>query len=151
MTIDEQLNMICRGAVDVINREELAGVAHHYGPIPQAQAWQKQRESQLLYMPRDEQTAETGMLSLKFFEYLAARRPILATGGHPDIVDEKLAETGAGVCGVSDTEVEQALLDYYEEYKRRGRVAFRGYLKAIDRFSQKVMAAGFARLLDDLT
>ncbi len=134
-----------------IERYGLSGIAKQYGVVPQEVAFAKQRESQLLLIPKDEQVEQTGMLSLKFFEYLAARRPILAIGGHKDIVDEKLTETGAGRVATTDEEITQALAELYREYRQNGELAYQANEQNIAKYSQRRMAEEFAKVLDNIT
>jgi len=134
-----------------IKKYGLLGIVRQYGIVPMPVAHEKQRESQLLLIPKDEQMQETGMLSFKFFEYLAARRPILAMGGHRDIVDDMLAETGAGKCATSGEDIEQALKELYQEYKEKGKLVFHGNTSKINKYSQREMARKFAEILNRLT
>jgi glycosyltransferase involved in cell wall biosynthesis len=129
----------------------LSGIAKQYGIVPQEVAFARQRESQLLLVPKDEQVEQTGMLSLKFFEYLAARRPILAIGGHKDIVDEKLKETGAGRVATTDEEITQTLGELYREYRQNGQLAYQANEQNVGKYSQRRMAEEFAQVLDDIT
>ena len=135
---------------DDIQKYGLSGVAKQYGVVPQETVFARQRDSQLLLVPKDEQEQQTGMLSLKFFEYLAARRPILATDGHKDIVDEKLEETGAGIVAATDREIEQALENFYKEYLETGELSYTAKENSIERYSQRGMAEEFAGLLNSL-
>jgi undecaprenyl pyrophosphate phosphatase UppP len=49
------------------------------------------------YFLKWEDPQERGVYSGKVFEYLAAKRPILATGGTDDVITELLNETNAGI------------------------------------------------------
>ena len=134
-----------------IERYRLSGIAKQYGVVPQEVAFARQRESQLLLIPKIGEVGQTGILSLKFFEYLAARRPILAIGGHKDIVDEKLKETGAGRVAATDEEITQALGELYREYLQNGKLACRANEQNIGKYSQQRMAEEFAQVLDNIT
>lgn len=133
-----------------IQKYGLSGIAKQYGVVPQEIAFARQRDSQLLLVPKDEQLQQTGMLSLKFFEYLAARRPILATGGHKDIVDDKLAETGAGTVATTDDDIAQSLKELYREYLKTGELSYHAKENSIEKYSQRGMAEEFAKLLNSL-
>ena len=129
----------------------LSSIAKQYGVVPQEVAFARQRESQLLLIPKIGEVGQTGILSLKFFEYLAARRPILAIGGHKDIVDEKLKETGAGRVATTDEEIAQALGELYGEYLQNGKLAYHASKQNIGKYSQRRMAEEFAQILDNIT
>ena len=130
-----------------IDQAGLGDVVHQYGSVPQSEVFARQRESQVLLIPKSELALE-GMISSKFYEYLAARRPILAFGGHPDIVNVKLQETHAGVSCESHEQAAAALRAYYDEYVASGVVACRSNLGAVMQYSHRAMAGQFARLMD---
>ena len=130
-----------------IEEAGLQDVVKQYGRVPQSEAFARQRDSQVLLIPKSESALE-GMISSKFYEYLAARRPILAIGGHPDIVNEKLKETGAGVACESVEQAVVALGTYCAEYLASGVVACRSDLGAVMRYSHRAMAGQFAHLLE---
>jgi hypothetical protein len=132
---------------DQIEASGLHDVVTQYGVIPQSEAFARQRESQVLLIPKGD-TALEGMISSKFYEYLAGRRPILAIGGHEDIVNEKLEETGAGVACESSEQAATASRTYYGEYLASGVVGCHSDLAAVMRYSHRAMAKQFASLLD---
>jgi glycosyltransferase involved in cell wall biosynthesis len=134
-----------------IDKYGLSGIVRQYGRIPMTEAQEKQRESQLLFNPKWDDPQEPGIHSLKLLEYLAARRPILATGKYPDVVDELLNETRAGTCVYSVADAEHALEKAYQEYEQTGKVAWHGDESKVNAYSQREMAGKFARILDSLT
>lgn len=129
----------------------LSGVVKQYGKVPLQIAHKRQRESQLLLVPKWQDPRDNSIISMKIFEYLAARRPILAIGGHRDVVDDLLEETHAGVCAMSDTDIEYVLKELYWEYREKGKLAFSGDTVKIDKYSQREMARTFAAVLNHLT
>lgn len=133
-----------------IKQYGLSGVVKQYGPVPMRVAWEKQRESQLLLVPKWEDPQEQGVYSMKIFEYLAARRPILAVGGHHDVVNKVLDETKAGVCAPSTGDVENALRKLYREYKFKGEIAYDGDTERINKYSHREMARKFSEVLNTL-
>lgn len=133
-----------------IEQYGLSGVVKQHGAVPISVSWEKQRESQLLLVPKWEDPQEQGAYSMKIFEYLAARRPILAVGGHHDVVDEVLDETKAGICAPGIGDVENALRESYREYKSGGEVAYGGDMEKINRYSHREMARKFSEILNNL-
>lgn len=130
----------------------LRGVARQYGEVSRDAALQKQRESQLLLLLNWDDPRENGNYPGKVFEYLAAGRPILATGGGAgDVVPALLAETGAGVHAPGAAEVKAALKGYYAEFKSQGRLTPQGDRTKSAGYSHPEMARKFARILDSLT
>jgi len=128
---------------------DLQDVAKHYGLISRKIALNKQRESQILLLLNwnTSSPGEAGTCPAKLFEYLAAQRPILAIGGPPGVVTEILKETEAGVYVSNVKDLKRLLLQYYLEYKEKGRVSYKGHNDKIMKYSQREMAKKFAQLL----
>jgi hypothetical protein len=128
----------------------LSGIARQYGIVPREVALEKQRESQLLLLLKWELTKERGSYTGKVFEYLAARRPILATGGFSDVIDRLLRETGAGTCAPTVWDIKNALGKFYQEYRLNSEAAYQGNETEVNKYSHREMAGKFARILDSL-
>jgi len=120
------------------------------GLVPRDTALLRQRESQLLLLMKWNDPGQKGVYQAKLFEYLAARRPILAIGGYHDVVNELLDETGAGASGSTPPELAPILRRFYGEYREAGGVAFRGDETRIAKYSQRDMARRFAQVLDSV-
>lgn len=134
-----------------VEKYGLSGIIKQYGRVPMEVAQAKQRESQLLFNPKWDDPRDPGIHSMKIFEYLAARRPILATGKYKDVVDDLLDETSAGICASSVEDVERALEKAYQEYKLKGEIAWHGDESKINNYSHREMARKFSEILDNLT
>jgi len=135
------------------NQEQSMARVYHkvlvnwYGKVSHAEAIKAQKESQLLWLLDWDDPNELGVHPGKVFEYLGARRPIIATGGvRGNVVDELLKETSAGYHAVSVEECEQAILKFYQEWKENGRVEYRGTRN--ERYTFKEMARKYAELLE---
>jgi len=127
----------------------LDDVVHQNGMLPREESFRIQREAQLLLMFNWEEPVDLGVRPLKTFEYLAAGRPIIATGGTlRDGVRDILKTTGAGTycCTVEDTRA--ALRQAYAAYKESGIVPYGGNRQEIDWYSYRSMAGQFAELFD---
>jgi len=133
-----------------IEQYGLSSIVKHYGLVPRSVALKKQRESQLLLRLKWEGTGERGAYSGKIFEYLAARRPILATGGTEDVVSELLDETGAGISALTVEDIKATLKELYQEYKQNGKVAYKGEESKVNKYSCREMAKKFAEILDGM-
>lgn len=128
----------------------LSSVVKQYGQVPKDIALQKQRESQLLFLPKWQDPQERGAYSGKIFEYLAARRPILAADGSDDVVKDLLNETNAGIDAPAIQDIKDALQKLYQDYKLRGEIAYNGIDSKINKYSHREMARKFSEILDRL-
>jgi hypothetical protein len=129
-------------------RYGLTGIVRQFGKVPREVALNKQRESQLLLLLKWNAASQGVTYPAKVFEYLAARRPILAVGGFPDVVDRLLIETKAGVSGQTNEDIKVLLLRLYQEYKSTGTVNYAGDEAETDKYSHREMAKKFASILD---
>ena len=134
----------------MIKEYNLCGIVKQLGRVPMDEAQTKQTESHLLFNPKWDEPNYPGIHSLKIFEYLAARRPILATGKYHDVVDDLLDETKAGICAKSVEDTKRIIDGFYSEYKRKGMITYGGNIEKINKYSHREMARKFAETLDDL-
>ena len=96
---------------DEIKNAGLENIIKQYGIISKEMAFKKQKESQILLLFNWEDRKEKGVCPMKIYDYLATRRPVLATGGKgSDVVNKILSETGTGVYAL---EVEDIKLFIY--------------------------------------
>lgn len=114
------------------------------------EALRVQQESQVLLLLHWGGERERGVYTGKVFEYLAARRPILMVGGGPGVLDDLLAETGAGVHVTDRASLERQLLAWWRELAEHGSVGWRGHADRIERYSHRRMAREFADLLEQV-
>ena len=90
----------------------------------------------------------TGILTTKFFEYLAVRRPILCVPSDLGALDAIIAKTRSGLASADAAEVACYIKQFYLQWKASG-----GMLPLIDsidveNYSRKHTAQELARLLD---
>lgn len=129
----------------------LSSIVKQYGRVSRDLAVGKQRESQVLLLLNWDDPQEQGVYSGKLFEYLGARRPILATGGSKDdVVTELLNETKAGICASTVEDIKNILKELYREYKLKGEIAYSGEEAKINKYSHREMARKFSGILDNL-
>jgi glycosyltransferase involved in cell wall biosynthesis len=135
-----------------VERYGLSSIVKQYGRVPQQVALEKQRESQLLLLLNWEDQQEHGVYPGKVFEYLAAQRPILATGGFGnDVIERLLHETKAGRYGSTVEDIKNILSELYLEYKLTGKITYNGNIEKINKYSHREMARKFAGVLDQVT
>src|ERR1035437_2053127 len=107
----------------------------------------KQQSSQVLLLLINNSGNAKGILTGKFYEYLAAKRPILGVGPTDGDAAVVLNETGAGV--IVDFADEQAtktaILNYYNLYKKSVLIV---HSESVERFSRRSLTGELAGLLD---
>jgi glycosyltransferase involved in cell wall biosynthesis len=128
----------------------LSNIVRQYGVMSREFCFEKQRESQLLLLFNWEDLRQRGVYSGKVFEYLAARRPILATGGADSVVTDLLKETNAGVNACTVEDIKNALAKAYGEHQLRGKVSYQGNIDQINKYSYREMARKFAVIMNSL-
>jgi len=134
-----------------IKKYKLSDIVKQYGQVPREIAVAKQQESQLLLFLNWDDPNEKGVYSGKIFEYMGARRPILATGGSKDdVVTELLKETKAGMVAPGIEDIKGTLEELYREYKMKGEIAFGGEESKISQYTQREMVRKFSDILDNL-
>jgi glycosyltransferase involved in cell wall biosynthesis len=132
---------------DSIDRLSLWDIVHQYGKVSHAEAIKAQKESQLLWLLDWDDPNELGVHPGKIFEYLGARRPILATGGvKGNVVDELIKETQSGYHAIDTQEAEQVLEKCYREWKQTGQVEYHGVGQ--ERFTWREMTRKYVELLE---
>jgi glycosyltransferase involved in cell wall biosynthesis len=111
----------------------------------------KQQESHLLLLFNWEDEKAKGLYSQKIFDYLGAKRPILATGGfhNDDVRDQLLSETGAGYYCCTIDEIKKALLEHYDEYNQKNRKRYKGNKDEIEKYSYEHLTKSFANILNE--
>lgn len=117
--------------------------------IPHQEAIAKQKSSLLLLLLINNSGNAAGILTGKFFEYLAAKRPILGFGPSDGDAAEVLNATGAGVM-VDFEDVESAkanVLAYYTQYQNKTLTIDS---KSIEQYSRKSLTGELAKVLDKL-
>ncbi|MFC2034997.1 glycosyltransferase [Chloroflexota bacterium] len=133
-----------------IEQYGLSSIVNLYGRVPKDVALQKQRESQLLFITKWKDPQDRGAYSGKIFEYLAAKRPILAIDGTDDVVKQLLDETKAGIDAQTIQDIKDALQKLYQNYKLRGEIAYNGIDSEINKYNHREMTQKFSEVLGRL-
>lgn len=134
---------------DLVSEYGLCNIVKQYGFVSRYESIRKQKESQVLLLLNWENYNARGVYPSKIFEYLAAQRPILASGGlENDDMNKILTQTKSGIYAPTSNEIEKSLTSFYEEYKREGKVSYNGDLMEINKYSYREMAKKFAKVLD---
>ena len=130
---------------------DLGDVVEVAGTVSRDEALRRQRESQVLLMLCWSDLRETGQHTGKVFEYLGARRPVLAIGGSRGVVTDLLDQTKSGVHARSKEELKNTLRTWYAEHRQTGRVLYRGDERKIHSHTHEQMAKKFAEVLEGVS
>jgi glycosyltransferase involved in cell wall biosynthesis len=103
-----------------ISQYELENCTQFIDYMPYSMIGEIQSKARLLYLPINNSQNASGILTGKFFEYLAALRPILAQGPENGDIATILKETQAGaIVGFNDMEkMQKTILEFYEGFLR---------------------------------
>jgi glycosyltransferase involved in cell wall biosynthesis len=117
--------------------------------LPHNEVVRIQQVSQVLLLVINETPNARMILTGKFFEYLAAKRPILCLGPVDGDAARILEETGSGaISGFGDSAgMKRNLLAFYNGFKQ-GKPA--SVARGIEKYSRKALTARLAVLLDSL-
>ena len=91
-----------------------------------------------------------GIITSKIFEYLGAARPILSIPRDNGVIDSLLNETGAGLSADTPREIADIILEFYRQWKEKGRAAYLGNPEAIFRYTRKAQAKKLAKILQEI-
>ncbi|MBD0319023.1 MAG: glycosyltransferase [Gemmatimonadetes bacterium] len=117
--------------------------------VPPAEAVRLQRASDVLLLLNLTSQREHGTLSYpsKVFEYLAARRPVLAFPAEGDYVDAVLRDTGGGATADGAEELAATLAAWYAEWRAGRGIPYTPRPERIEGFSRHAQAARIAAAL----
>ena len=115
----EFIGVVSQDVLDTLYRHELAPYLKLTGYVSHAEALRKQRGAQVLLLVEIDSEETKGIIPGKLFEYMAAKRPILAVGPEEwdasDIIRD--TETGAAFNYNSRTDLKEIIQTYYKAYK----------------------------------
>lgn len=125
----------------------VAGLVSAHGPVPGCRALELTVSAMVLVLPTNT-VGHTGVPGAKFYEYLGARRPILAIGGRDAYVADVLARTGSGVLCSSAREVADTVALWYADRSESGCLNMPFVDEEIGRYSRREGARKLAGVLD---
>ncbi|MFO8146022.1 MAG: glycosyl transferase family 1 [Gillisia sp.] len=146
---DFRLKLVGAVSDEVENSIKNSGLQEHFdliGYVSHPEALRIQRSSQVLLLVEINSEETRGIIPGKLFEYMAAKRPVLALGPKKWDVEKILQETGSGnYFNYWDREnLKFRILEYYNLYKKD---ALRSDSKNIEKYSRKNLTQKLAELL----
>lgn len=119
---DLQLNLIGKVASSCLEEIKERNLVHQLELIdylPHAKVQQLQKASQVLLLAVNNVPSAKGIITGKIFEYLLAKRPILAIGPVDGDLSKLLQETNSGVIIDFENEIslKSCILEFYSRYK----------------------------------
>lgn len=129
----------------------LSDVVQLYGNVSKGESIRRQRESQILLYLNWIDSKERGVYAGKIFEYLAARRPVLAIDGSEDVIYKLLVETNAGITAYSLQELKATIFRLYELHKRKRMITYEGKEEKINDYSYIEMTRKFSEILERIS
>ena len=136
----------------LLKEKGIDDLVHIHNTISFQECVQKQKAAAALLFLNWNDLKEKGLFSGKIFEYLAARRPILAFPRNPgSVVDQLLEQTRAGVLCDTPEAIAAVLKEWYDAFYFDGNLTYQGIEEEIDKYSRKNQAQEFAILFDAVT
>ncbi len=136
--------------LDYLKKYHLENKLFHAGQVDHAVAIDAMQRSTVLLLLLNDTQDILGRIPAKLFEYLAAKRPVLAIGNPEGDAAKIIRETQAGiVADFKDIEaIKSAVLFMYKQFQQN---TLRVDAGAIDHYSREQNAKSFADLLNRLT
>jgi len=130
---------------------DVAHVVEERGYLPHAQSVSELLGAHALLLVVDDVPGSEHIVPGKVFEYLGARRPVLAVGPDGDVA-ELVRSVGAGrVLARNDVEgIASAILELYREWLANGSTMYRGDLEMTERQSRRERARDLAGVLGEV-
>lgn len=124
-------------------RHPFSQIVRNCGGVYRTESLQRQRSALILLQTT---VPGTGWMTSKIYEYLIARRPILAIPRDGDSVEKLIRETQTGVSCSTKDEITDQLMDWYGEWKKTGTITWEGNMEAIMKYSRKAQAEETSQL-----
>jgi hypothetical protein len=116
--------------------------------IAHAESVRRQLAADVLLLLEWNDPRAKGVYTGKVFEYLGARRPILALGPSGGVLEALLRDTRAGVLAATTGDICEALAGWFSERRRAGRLPYAADAGTVLSFSRRGQADALARALD---
>ncbi len=138
--------------IDLFRQNNLSGQLELIGYVPHHEAINYMAGASLLLMAIPDVPDNKVIITGKFFEYLAAKRPILVIGPKGGDVERILESTKSGaLAGYAEVEkMKEILIEYYLHFSEKG-CKFIDDSLATDLFSRKNLTAELTKTLNSIS
>ncbi|MGI9551200.1 MAG: glycosyltransferase family 4 protein [Aurantibacter sp.] len=142
----EFLGVVSQDVMDSLHRFELEPYLKLKGYVSHAAALRKQRSSQALLLVEIDSRETKGIIPGKLFEYMAARRPILAIGPENWEAGQLVRETNTGEVFdyKATTELKNVILEWFRAFKK-GKLCVSQ--KNIETYGRRALTEQLAKLI----
>ncbi|MRH99721.1 glycosyl transferase family 1 [Kriegella sp. EG-1] len=142
----EFLGVVSQDVMDSLHRFELEPYIKFNGYVSHDAAIRKQRSSLVLLLIEIDSEDTKGIIPGKLFEYMAAKRPILAVGPRNWEVKCFIAETESGAIFDynANTELKNVILKWFDAF-REGQLTIAS--KNVDKYSRRSLTEELSKLL----
>lgn len=91
-----------------------------------------------------------GVMTTKFFEFLAVEKPILCVRSDEDCLEQVIKDTNSGLAARNEQEVYEFILRLYLNWKKTGQTSINIDKEKIQAFSRKGQALQFIRIFESV-
>ena len=102
----------------------------------------------LLLLTNKHKTGSRGIMTTKYFEYLAVEKPILCIRNDEDCLEKSIRETQSGIAADNIEQVENFILEKYAEWKQNGYTHQKVNQQIAQQFSRKEQAKQFVSIFE---
>jgi hypothetical protein len=105
----------------------------------------------LILTNKADEKGPKGVMTTKFFEYLAVGKPVLCVRGDEGCLEEVINETKSGLSAHNAGEVYEFIKQHFEDWKSNKSAADLSDRKEIKKFSREAQAVQFMEILKQVT
>ena len=131
---------------ELISKYQVQDAVKCLGSVPFRDSFAAQQHATILLLLNWDDSDYKGIITGKIFEYLGARKPILAIPFYNQSVDAILNNTKAGITITDIDSLKRQLILWYKQYINKGKVTYRGITREIEKFSRKKAAEDLSRI-----
>lgn len=134
----------------LIRKYDLSDVVMTYNVVSREEAMKSQRSAQVLLIITWDNPLERGVIPGKFFDYLAAKRPVIHLGNKNTELSKIIDESGIGMSADNADELIGIIRGFYNEYTETGNVVYKGDKSIIEQYSQEKMVSKFVNVFNSV-